>query len=598
MLPESARDDGHPPSARQVSSARPNPLSGLIPPGLRGYRRSWLRTDVIAGLTLTAVAIPETMGYTSIAQVPVVTGLYTVMFPALIFGLLGSSRLLVVGADSATAAILAAGLAGLGINGLVPSSPQWLALTSLAAVICGVFLVIARIVRLGFLGDFLSASVLIGFLTGVGVQVFTGQIPEMLGIAKGSGNWFEQQWHTLTNLGSTSLPTLAFAVGTLVVILGFKRFLPKVPGAIVAVTLSIILSASLQMSTKGVAVVGPVQGGFPPIGLPSGLSWSDIPKLLGVAFSCVVLIIAQSAATSRSFATRHGQKVDVNRDIVGLSGANIAAGLTGTFVVNGSPTKTQILDEQKGKTQVANITMAVVVTIFVLFLTGVLTDMPKATLAAIVFLIGIDLVDIAGLRRVWAARRSEFYIAALTAVVVCAVGVEQGIILAIVLSLLDMVRRQYRPHRFVVGVTTEGEPTYALAKPGIQSSPGLLVFRYDADLFYANANQFSDDMQELILGAPDPVRWLILDCSSIPDVDYSAGAALDRLVMFVHHHGATFALAALDPDLRATLAKLGVLEHVNIDRIYESVEDAVAAFRSLPAVAEPPEPPAVPKELS
>ena len=188
-----------------------------------------------------------------------------------------------------------------------------------------------------------------------------------------------------------------------------------------------------------------MQGGFPPIGLPEGITWSDIPKVLGIAFSCFVLIIAQSAATSRSFAMKHNQRVDVNRDIVGLSGASLAAGLTGTFVVNGSPTKTQILDEQKGRTQVANMTMSLVVLVVVLFLTGLLTDMPKAVLGAIVFLIGIGLIDIKGLQRIRAARLSEFVIAAMTAVVVFAVGVEQGIILAIVLSILEIVRSAVRP---------------------------------------------------------------------------------------------------------------------------------------------------------
>jgi len=563
-----------------MSTDRADRTSRLAPESLRGYQRSWLRADIIAGLTLAAVAIPETMGYTSIAQVPVITGLYTVLFPALVFALLGSSRLLVVGADSATAAILAGGLAALGIAGLTPNSPQWLALTSLTALMCGVLLVLARLLRLGFLGDFLSASVLIGFLTGVGIQVFTGQLPDMLGIPKGKGGWFEQQWWTLTHLGDTSLPALAFALGTLAIILGFKRFVPKVPGAIIAVILSIILASTLQVSSHGVAIVGPMQGGFPPIGLPGGVGWSDVPQLLGVAFSCFVLIIAQSAATSRSFATRHGQRVDINRDIVGLSGANLAAGLSGTFVVNGSPTKTEILDEQKGKTQLANATMALVVLVIVLFFTSALTNLPKPVLGAIVFLIGVDLVDIAGLRRVWQARPSEFYIAILTAVVVFAVGVEQGIVLAVVLSIVEMVRRQYRPHRFVMGIDAEGEPTYARARQGMQSAPGLLVFRYDADLFYANANQFSDGVQQLITATPDPVRWLVLDCSSIPDIDYSAGAALHQLVTFVHNRGATVALAAVDPDLRTTLDKLGVLQMLSVDHIYPTVGDAVVAFRS------------------
>ena len=523
------------------------------------------------------------MGYTSIAQVPVVTGLYTVIFPALLFALLGSSRLLVVGADSATAAILSAGLAGLGIAGLSPYSPEWLAFTSLTALVCGGLLLLARLLRLGFIGDFLSSSVLIGFLTGVGIQVFTGQIPDMLGIDKGTGTWFQQQWWTITHVGDANLPTVAFAVGALVIILGFKRFLPKVPGAIVAVIGSIIVASVLDVGQDGVALVGTVQGGFPPIGLPSGLSWSDIPPVIGVAFSCFVLIIAQSAATSRSFAMRHGQKVDVNRDIVGLSGANFAAGLTGTFVVNGSPTKTQILDEEKGHTQLANITMSLVVLIVVLFLTGLLTDMPKAVLGAIVFLIGIDLIDIAGLRRVWTARRSEFVIAALTGVVVFAIGVGQGIILAVVASILEMIRRQYRPERFVVGVNTSGTETYTVATPGTQSAPGLIVFRYDADLFYANANRFSDDVQALITGAPDPVRWLVLDCTSIPDVDYSAGLSIDGLITFVHQRGAVFALAGLDPDLGATLRQQGVLRMLNSDHLYGSVADAVAAFKAHPA---------------
>jgi high affinity sulfate transporter 1 len=555
--------------------------SGLIPPSMRDYRASWLRADIVAGLTLAAVAIPETMGYTSIAQVPVITGLYTVLFPTIVFALVGSSRLLVVGADSATAAILSAGLATLGIAGLTPNSPQWLALTSLTALICGALLLLARLLRLGFLGDFLSASVLIGFLTGVGIQVFTGQIPDMLGIPKGTGSWFQQQWYTLTHLGETSLTSLAFAVGAIAVILGFARFLPEVPGAIVAVLLSIVLATVLQVSSHGVAVVGAMQGGVPPIGLPSGVGWSDVYKLLGVAFSCFVLIIAQSAATSRSFAARHGDRVDVNRDIVGLSGANLAAGLSGTFVVNGSPTKTQILDEQKGRSQVANLTMSAVVLVIILLFTNLLTNLPKPVLGAIVFLIGVHLVDVAGLRRVRAARRSEFYIATLTAIVVFAVGVEQGIVLAVVLSLVEMVRRQYRPHRFVIGLSAEGTPTYQRAASGMQSAPGLLVFRYDADLFYANANQFSDSVQQLITTAPDPVRWLVLDCSSIPDVDYSAGRALHELVTFVHNRGATVALAALDPDLRATLERFGVLELLNVDHVYPTVEDAIAGFRAV-----------------
>jgi MFS superfamily sulfate permease-like transporter len=308
--------------------------------------------------------------------------------------------------------------------------------------------------------------------------------------------------------------------------------------------------------------------------------------VLGIAVSCFVLIIAQSAATSRSFALKHDQRVDVNRDIVGLSAANLAAGLTGTFVVNGSPTKTQILDEQKGRTQVANMTMSLVVLVVVLFLTGLLTDMPEAVLAAIVFLIGFGLIDVRGLRRILAARPSEFVIASITAVVVFSVGVEQGIVLAIVLSILEIVRRAYAPKGYVVVLDDHGDVTYVGAEPGNESLPGLLVFRFDARLFFANASRFSDAVLGLVAAAPTPVRWLVLDCSSLGDVDYSASVTLAGLISSLHREGRVFAVAAIDPELLGTLTKYGTLADFDNTHIYSTVEDAVQAFRAAPASAE------------
>lgn len=557
-----------------------------VPVVLSQYQRRWLVPDLVAGVTLAAVAIPEVMGYTSISQTPIVTGLYTVIFPTVLFALIGSSRLLVVGADSATAAILAAGLAALGIAGLVPQSALWVAYASLVALVTAGLLVVARLLRLGFIGDFLSASVLIGFLTGVGVQVLTGQLPDMLGIPKGSGSWIEQQWHLLTNLGSAQLPTLGFALGTVAIILVCKRWARRVPGALVAVVLFIAVSAATDAKDHGVAVVGSVQGGFPPVGLPSGVSWSDVPAVLAVSLSCLVLIIAQSAATARSFALKKGDRVDVNRDIVGLAAANATAGLTGTFVVNGSPTKTEILDEQGGRTQVANLAMAGLVLLVTLFATAALAPMPKAVLGGIVFLIGYGLVDVTGLRTILDRAPLEFVIAVITAVVVCVVGVEQGIVLAVVLSILQLVSRQYRPSNFVVGVDAEGEPTYQAAEPGLQSRPGLIVFRYDAELFYANANRFADDVEALVSAAPDPVRWVVLDCSAIDDVDYSAGIALNNLVDYVHAHGAHFAVVRADARLLRTLELMGTLAKFGRDHVFGNLVDAFHAYERDPSPRE------------
>ncbi|MEU1972463.1 SulP family inorganic anion transporter [Microbacterium sp. NPDC019599] len=550
----------------------------LVPVSLRGYQASWLGRDVIAGVTLAAVAIPEVMGYTSIAQTPIVTGLYTILLPLLAFALLGASKLLVVGGDSATAAILAGGLIAAGIPGLTPGSPQWVALCGLTALVCGVLLIIARVLRLGFIGDFLSASVLIGFLTGVGIQVATGQIPDLLGVPKGSGNWFQQQWAWMTSLGEVSWPTIAYGAATIGIILGFKYLLPKVPGAIVAVVGLLALATFTDAPSYGVEVVGAIQGGLPPIGFPTGISWSDIPAVVSTAFACFIIIIAQSAATSRGFAMKHGDRADVNRDIVGLSAANLAAGLSGTFVVNGSPTKTQILDGQKGRTQVANLVVVVVVLIVLLFLTGLLTDLPKAVLGGVVFVIGLELIDVKGLVRVSRERRREFFIAAATALTVFIVGVGQGVILAIVLSLLDVIERQYRARDFVLGVRAKTGYTYDSAAAGLQSEPGLIVFRYDADLFYANASRFVDEVQTLVQAAPDKVRWLILDSAGISDIDYSAAQNLAGLLDWLDARGTKLVLARPEPDILASLQRYGLRGRFPDEAVFDDLSTAVKAF--------------------
>ena len=555
----------------------------LVPASLRGYDKTWLARDVVAGLTLSAVAIPEVMGYTSIAQTPIVTGLYTVIFPTAIFALFCSSRLLVVGADSATAAVMAAGLTGLGVSGLSPNTPEWVAYASLVALVTAALLVVARVLNLGFIGDFLSASVLIGFLTGVGVQVLTGQLPDMLGIPKGQGNWLEQQWELLTSLGQVSWPTFSYALAALVIIKGLEKVAPKVPAALVAVALLTAISAALDSSTKGVAVVGSVPKGFPPIGLPEGLSWSTAVSVIPIAFACLVLILAQSAATSRSFAMKMGGRVDVNRDIVGLAGANLAAGLSGTFVVNGSPTKTKILYDLKGRTQVANLTMAGVVLIFTVFATGLLADMPKAVLGAIVFLIGVGLVDLVGMRYLLRHSRLEFIVALVTAVTVCVVGVTQGIVLAIVLSLLNLIRRQYKPRDFVLARDEAGEPVYQKALPGMQSLPGIVVYRFDAELFYANASRFVDDVEAVVVGAPDPVRWLALDCAAVTDLDYSAGMSLRGLLDFAKARDVEVHLVRPDTELVRCLDAFDLMAEFPPERVHATLEDAFDAFRAAPA---------------
>ena len=556
--------------------------------GIRPYQRSWLRADIVAGITLAALAIPEVMGYTKIAGMPVITGLYTVLIPIAAFALFGSSRHLVVGADSATAAIMFAGIASLGIAGLQPATPQWVALAGLSALLAGGLLWLARVARLGFLADFLSRTVLVGFLTGVGIQVAIGQVSGMLGIPKqSSGVPFVSGdlvgfFKTLGHVGQASWPTVLVSVSVLAVLIVFERWIRAIPGGLVAVVGSIVASWALNLQAHGVSTLGPVPSGLPGIGLPSGVTWHDAGRLLPTAVSMFLVILAQSAATSRAYAVRYNERFQENTDLVGLGLANITAGLSGTFPVNGSPTKTEMVDEAKSHTQVAQLTTAVVIGIVLLFLTRPLQFMPNAVLAAVVFLIGVKLIAIKGMRTIYDLRRDEFWVALATAVVVVTVGVEQGIILAIVLSLILHVRRHFTPHDAIVGWDQQGRFRLARPTPGAVTEPGLVIYRFGVGIFYANAARLSEEVMALV-NVPDPPHWFVLYADAIDDIDYTGAQTVLELANHLQQRGIVFAVAEASDDVRRELDRFGLTAKIGPDRYFATLHDARAAFHAAPA---------------
>jgi MFS superfamily sulfate permease-like transporter len=548
--------------------------------GIRPYNRAWLTGDIVAGVTLAALAIPEVMGYSKIAGTPVITGLYTILIPIAAFALLGSSRHLVVGGDSATAAIMYAGIAGLGIAGLEPGTSQWLALASLSALITAGLLLLARIARLGFLADFISRTVLVGFLTGVGIQVAAGQLAAMLGVAephvsvsRASGTLIKL-WDTLSEIGDASGATLAVTAAVLGTLIVFDRWIRAVPGGLVAVVGAIGVSWIFDLSAHGVATLGPVPSGLPPIGFPSGVTWHDAELLLPISASMLVVILAQSAATSRAYAVKHEEQFVEDDDLLGLSAANLAAGLSGTFVVNGSPTKTEIVDDAKGRTQVAQLTTAVVVAVVLLFLTRPLQYLPNAALAAVVFLIGIKLVDLTSMRAIYRLRRGEFAVAAITTATVVTLGVEQGIVLAIVLSLLIHVYRHYAPKDGVI-VWSHGRPRPVPPAPGTESEPGLVEYIFPVGIFYANAERLADRVRMLV-EVPDPPRWFVLIANGIDDVDYTAGLTLVQVAEDLQRRGIVFAISGASDSLRQELDRFGV----PVSRYFDDAASARAAFRA------------------
>jgi high affinity sulfate transporter 1 len=540
---------------------------------------------MVAGVTLAALAIPEVMGYTKIAGTPVITGLYTILIPIVAFAVFASSRHLVVGGDSATAAIMFAGIASLGVAGLQPYTSAWLALASLSALLAAGFLVLARLAGLGFLANFISRTVLVGFLTGVGIQVALGQFAGMLGVPSPKvelnqlSGTLVKFWDTLKELGQTSGATLAVSLAVLATLIVFERWIKKVPGGLVAVVGAIALSWIFDFSAHGVSVLGPVPRGLPHIGVPEGVTWSDTTGLLATSVSIFLVVLAQSAATSRAYAVKYQENFVENDDLVGLSAANLAAGLSSTFVVNGSPTKTEMVDEAKSHTQVAQLTTAAVVALVLLFLTKPLQYLPNAVLSAVVFLIGIKLVDVVHMRRIWRLRKDEFWVAALTAAVVVCVGVEQGIILAIVVSLILHVNRHYRPQNAVVTWDSAGGFETLPVKSGETSEPGLVVYRFGVGLFYANVSRLAEEVMALV-DVPEPPRWFVLHAVAIDDVDYTGGEALSELAELLARRNIVFAVADASPELLRELDHFGITQMIGPEHVFDSLESARAAFHA------------------
>ena len=531
--------------------------------------------EIIAGITLAALAIPEVMGYTKIAGTPVITGLYTMLVPMVLFAIFGSSRHLVVSADSATAAILAAGLAGLASVG----TDEYVALASVLAIMAAIFLFIARVIGLGFLADFLSSTVLVGFLTGVGIQVAAGQIGGMLGLEGTGHGTIGKIVADLQHIGETNFYAVGIAAAVLLTILGLKRISPKIPGALIAVVGALVVSWAMDLKSHGVQILGEIPSGLPSFGLPSvDWSWDLIQKLIPVAFAMFVVILAQSAATSRAFASKYNERFSEDTDLVGLGMANVGAGLSGTFVVAGSPTKTQMVDGAGGRTQLTHLTTVVIVLVVILFLTEALSYMPEAVLAAVVFHIGMDLINVEGMKRIYLQARSEFWVALFTTAVVVIVGVEQGIIVAMVLSLLDHVRRGYRPRNaVVVAREANGWRTATIDEPA-QYVPGLMAYRFSHSMYYANAEQFSEEVLHLVDTADPELSWFSIECSAIDDVDFTAAAKLRSTFEMLQERGIRLVFVRVTHQVKEQLDHFGITELVGEDAYFGNGDVLLDAY--------------------
>ena len=539
---------------------------------VRPFNRSAVVRDCLAGINLASIDIPQVLGYARIAGMPLVTGLYTALLPLLAFTIFGSSRHLVVAADSATAAIFSGSLSQMA----VPGSEKYIALVGTVALLTGLWLLAARIFKLGFLADFLSRTVLTGFLAGVGLQVGIAMLGEMFGIAAPSRFSLVQLWEVARNLGHSNLPTLLLSVLVAGAILLGNRFLRRWPISLLAVIGSIVASATFHLDAKGVAVIGSILGGLPTIRLPA-VTWSEVLALVPVSVSCFVMIVAQSSATARAFAVRYHEKIDADADILGLSAANLAAAMSGTFVVNGSPTQTAVADHVGARSQIAQWVLAGAVLLVLWVATGPLQYLPRCVLASIVFTIAMGMIDLRRLRSIHRESPGEYYLAIATAATVVALGVEQGILLAIALSLFRHVRHSYRPHTMILAPDSSGRWMPIPATPGTMTEPGIIVYRFGADLFYANQNRFADEVRALVAHAPTPIHCFIVDAGAITDIDYSASQSLLELLEDLKCQKVSMVFGRVNFYLRSDMDRHGIIAAIGEGSIFPTLHEAIAA---------------------
>ena len=544
--------------------------------GIKPVKRAGAVRDALAGVLFAAMDIPQVLGYTRIAGMPIVTGLYSLLLPLLAFATFGSSRYLVVAADSATAAILRSGLAG-----MAPSSrARYVALAGLVALLTAGFLLLARLLKLGFIADFLPQTVLIGFLTGVGLQVGISVLGQMLGVPSDSHKTIVQLYQVCRGLPHAHLPTVLLTAVCLATIFFLRWAAPKVPGTLLVVVGATAASAIWNFAGHGISIIGPVVGGLPHLSFPD-VHWGDIPPLVSVAGSCAVMILTQSAATSRIYAARHHEHLDADQDIIGLSAANAAAAFSGTFVVNGSPTQTEIIAGFGSRSQIAQVSAAAVVALVLLFITKPIQYLPHCVLGALVFLVALRLINLRALQAILPESPAEYTLALITAAFVVFAGVEQGVVLAMVMSLLRIVHHSYHPRSGVM--ISEGNGTWRLIPPvtGAVTEPGLILYRFGAALFYANATRFSSEILTLVGPSPTAVRWLIVDGEAITNVDYSAARVVVELKNILAQADVTFGFARVPSNTQADLDRHHVTEAIGQSLIFNRLHDVCDAYEKL-----------------
>ena len=547
-------------------------------PALRHYRGEWLRGDLLAGVTVAAYLIPQVMAYATVAGLPPVAGLWAALAPMLVYALLGSSRQLSVGPESTTAIMTATALAPLALA----DPARYAALAAALAVLVGVICLVAGLCRLGFLADLLSRPVLAGYMAGVAVIMIAGQLGKVTGVEVEGEEFVDQIRSFLAGVGGFHLSTSLLALGVLVLLFALKHYLPRVPAALTAVLLATALVMVFGLDRTGIDVVGAIPAGLPAFGLPQ-VALADLRELLIPALGIAVVGFSDNTLTARIFAARKDEDINANAELRALGVCNLAAGVSHGFPVSSSGSRTALGDAVGSRSQLYSLTALATVLVVMVVGRGLLEHFPMAALGALVIYAAVGLVDIAEFRRLARFRRSEFMLAIATTVAVLLLGVLYGVLFAIALSIVDLLRRVARPHDAVLGYVQGMAGMHDVDDyPEATPVPGLVVYRYDAPLFFANAQDFRERAMRAVDDATGPVEWFVLNCETNIDPDITAVDAMEQLRGQLAERGITFAMARVKQDLWDDLLAAGLIDRVGEDRIFPTLPTAVEAFRNRP----------------
>ncbi|HET6920908.1 MAG TPA: sulfate permease [Jiangellaceae bacterium] len=548
-----------------------------VTPGLlrlRSYERSWLRGDVLAGVTVAAYLIPQVMAYAEVAGLPPVVGLWAIMGPLFVYALIGSSRQLSVGPESTTAlmtALVVAPLAG-------GDPARYAALAAALALIVGGLCLLAWLARLGFLADLFSHPVLAGYMAGIAVFMIVSQLTKITGVPVDGESLVSDVGSFLSGLDRMHLPTLVMSAAVLAFLLFGAWLWPKAPVPLVGMLLAAGVVAAFSLQDRGIRVVGEIPAGLPTPGLP-GLALEELTALLLPAVGVTIVAYSDNVITARAFAIRNGYHVDANQELLALGTANLSAGVLRGFPVSSSASRTVIADALGNKSQLYSLIALGAVLATLLVGRTVLAAFPSAALGAIVVYAALRLIEVSEFRRIGAFRRSELVLALATTAAVLLLGVLYGVLAAVGLSILNLLRRVARPHDGVLGYVPGLAGMHDIDDyPDATLVPGLVVYRYDAPLCFANAENFRQRALAAVDASPTPVEWFMLNAEANVEVDITAIDTVEELRAELDRRGIVFAMARVKQDMRADLAAAGLVERVGDDRIFPTLPTAVQAY--------------------